>query len=545
MHKLKLSILILFISTTILAQKTYTRQDTLRGAITPERAWWDLSYYHLDITVNPADKTIEGTNTIIYSVISAGQVMQIDLQSPLRIYKVEQGGKTLKIVQEGSAHFITLLEVQLPGEINNIKIWYGGTPHEALRAPWDGGITWNEDSNGLPFIASSCQGIGASIWWPCKDHMYDETDSMLISVTVPENLMNVSNGRLRGIDERIEGSKTYHWFVSSPINNYGVNINIGDYVNYSEVYAGEKGNLDVNYYALRENIEKAKVQFTEVPRMLKAFEHWFGPYPFYEDGYKLVETPYLGMEHQSSITYGNKYQNGYLGSDLSDTGWGLKFDFIIIHESGHEWFANNITYTDQADMWIHESFTNYSENLFVEYYFGKKAGSEYVRGTRKRISNSRPIIPEAYHVNALGSGDMYYKGGNLLHMLRQLTKDDEKWRQVLRGLNKKYYHQVVTTGEIENYLSKQIERDLSPVFDQYLRDYRLPVLEYLIKGNTLEYRWSNVINKFDLPVKVKIGGDELWLEPTTTWQQMKIKSVKSGLFINPDFYVGSLNISGN
>ena len=287
------------------------------------------------------------------------------------------------------------------------------------------------------------------------------------------------------------------------------------------------------------------MQFTEVPRMLRAFEHWFGPYPFYEDGYTLVEVPYLGMEHQSSITYGNKYQNGYLGRDLSDTGWGLKFDFIIVHESGHEWFANSITYKDMADMWIHEGFTNYSENLFVEYYFGKKAGSEYVRGTRKGIGNNQPIIPGAYNVNTSGSGDMYPKGGNMLHMLRQLTKDDEKWRMTLRGMSEKFYHQVVTTDDIENYLSAQLERDLSPIFDQYLRDYRLPVFEYLFKDNSLEYRWSNSIKEFDLPVKVSIGGKELWLEPTTKWQILKVKSTKNGLKVNPDFYVATLNISGN
>src|SRR5690606_7352637 len=253
--------------------------------------------------------------------------------------------------------------------------------------PWDGGFSWKKDDNGNDFVATSCQGLGASVWWPNKDHMYDEVDSMLISVRVPKALMEVSNGQLRGVEDHKDGTNTYHWFVNNPINNYGVNVNIGDYVHFSEDYNGEKGILKMDYYVLKYNLEKAKQQFKDAPRMMEAFEHWFGPYPFYEDGYKLVEVPYLGMEHQSSVTYGNGFENGYLGRDLSGTGWGLKFDFIIIHESAHEWFANNITYKDIADMWIHESFTAYAESIFVEYFYGKKAGAEYVIGTRRGIQN--------------------------------------------------------------------------------------------------------------------------------------------------------------
>ncbi|MDN5204154.1 M1 family metallopeptidase [Fulvivirgaceae bacterium BMA10] len=537
--------LIIGITTPIFSQHThFNRRDSIRGSITPERAWWDLTYYHLNISVDPTAKKINGSNTVSYKVIDPGQVLQIDLQAPLRIYKAIQDGKTLSIDQEGSAHFINLEKKQVKGAVNNIEIFYGGTPHEAIRPPWDGGITWQKDNNGLPFAASSCQGIGASIWWPCKDHMYDEVDSMLMSITVPENLMDVSNGRFRGVDTHDNGTKTYHWFVNNPINNYGVNINIGDYVHFSEKYAGEKGELDVDYYVLRDNLEKAKAQFTEVPRMLKAFEHWFGPYPFYEDGFKLVEAPYLGMEHQSSITYGNGYQNGYLGRDLSGTGWGLKFDFIIVHEAGHEWFANNITYKDRADMWIHESFTNYSENLFVEYHFGKEAGATYVRGTRRAIRNDRPIIAP-YGVNAVGSSDMYYKGGNMLHTLRQVIDNDEKWRNILRGLNKTFYHQTVTSKQIEDYLSQQSGRDLNAFFNQYLRDTRIPVLEYMFENGQLQYRWANVVAGFDMPVKIIISGKSHWIQPTDQWNSKKLRAGKTGLKVDPDFYVSALNILGS
>ncbi|MDQ4139083.1 MAG: M1 family metallopeptidase, partial [Bacteroidota bacterium] len=422
---------------------TFTRQDTLRGSITPERAWWDLTHYHLDVRVNPTEKSMKGVNTISYRVLQANNTMQIDLQEPLKIDKVTHNGKSLNFRRDGNVFYISLNEPQQPGTVQKIEVYYGGIPQVSANPPWSGGVTWQKDKKGNPFVATSCQGDGASLWWPCKDHMYDEPDSMQISVTVPQKLTNVSNGRLRKVVQNNDGTKTFHWFVTNPINNYGVNVNIGDYVNFSEKYRGEKGTLDCNYYVLRDDLEKAKKQFKEVPRMLQAFEHWFGPYPFYEDSYKLVQVPYLGMEHQSSVTYGNKFANGYLGKDLSGSGWGLKFDFIIVHESGHEWFANNITYKDIADMWIHESFTAYSENLFLDYHFGKKASSEYVIGTRKNIKNDRPIVGY-YDVNYSGSGDMYYKGANMLHTLRQVVNNDEKWRAILRGLNKEFYHQTVT-----------------------------------------------------------------------------------------------------
>jgi len=347
---------------------------------------------------------------------------------------------------------------------------------------------------------------------------------------------------LLSVNKLKDGTKTYNWYVSNPISNYGVNINIGDYVSFSEVYQGEKGNLDCTYYVLRDNLAKAKEQFKDVPRMLKAFEHWFGPYPFYEDSYKLVEAPYLGMEHQSSVTYGNGFKNGYRGRDLSGTGWGLKFDFIIIHESGHEWFANNITYKDIADMWIHESFTNYSESLFVEYYYGKEAGYSYVRGIRKNIQNDKPIIGN-YNVNNEGSSDMYYKGANMLHTLRQIVSDDEKWRTILRGLNITFYHQTVTTKQIEDYLSSEVGLDLNPFFNQYLRDTRIPTLEYYFKDKVLGFRWTNCVSGFDIPLKITINGEEKWLKPLTTWKQETIVLENPKLEIDNNFYAAGFNIT--
>ncbi|MBC31715.1 MAG: peptidase M1 [Muricauda sp.] len=515
-------------------EPSYTRDEYLRGSITPEREWWDLTFYHLDIEVKPDEKYISGHNTIQYKVLKEHDVMQIDLQPPLEIKKITQGGKELSYKKAGTnAYHVLFDKPQQKGTINEVTITYAGKPREAMNAPWDGGFSWKKDQNGNHFVATSCQGLGASAWWPNKDHMYDEVDSMAISVTVPKNLMNVSNGRLRKVANNGD-TKTYHWFVNNPINNYGVNVNIGDYVHFGEKYQGEKGELDLDYYVLRDNLDKAKQQFKQVPMMMEAFEHWFGPYPFYEDGFKLVEVPYLGMEHQSSVTYGNQYQNGYLGRDLSGTGWGLKFDFIIIHEAGHEWFANNITYKDIADMWIHEGFTAYSENLYLDYHYGKEAAADYVIGTRKNIQNDRPIIGR-YNLNRRGSNDMYYKGANILHTLRQLLEDDEKWRKILRKMNRVFYHQTVTTQQIEQFLSKETGIDLTQFFDQYLRTSMIPTLEYTIEGKTMKYRYTNIVEGFDMPVRIYVDGNEKWIYPNADWKKEKLKI--PDIEIDRNFYI--------
>jgi len=522
-------------------QTTFTHADTLRGAVTPERAWWDLTYYHLNVTPNAKDSTLSGSTVINYQVLEQKQIIQVDLQEPLQIEKVIQDGQTQSYKRDGNAFFITLTKKQEKGKSESIEVFYSGRPRLAKRPPWDGGVQWVPDGKGNTIISTSCQGLGSSVWWPCKDHMYDEPDSMMVSITVPKAVMDVSNGKLRSVVENNDSTHTFNWAVVNPINNYGVNMNVAPYVSWSETYKGEKGDLPVSFYVYPENLEKAKVQFDQANKMLKAFEHWFGPYPFYEDGYKLVEVPYLGMEHQSSVTYGNGYKMGYLGRDLSKTGWGLKWDFIIIHESGHEWFANNITYKDVADMWIHESFTNYSENLYTEFYFGKDAGADYVIGTRALIANDIPIIG-TYHVNQEGSRDMYYKGGNMLHTIRQVVNNDEKWRQILRGLNKTFYHQTVESKQIEDYVSKNAGRDISKIFDQYLRDTRIPVLEYSFKGNSVQYRWGNVVTGFDMPVKIKLAdGKDQFVYPTTDWKTLKTKGEKT-LTIDRNFYVESKSL---
>ena len=524
----------------VLGQETaISRQEMLRGSVTPEREWWDVLHYDLSVQFMPDRRMIQGSNVITFKTLKPGTKMQIDLQTPLNITKITRGSSELKFEREGNVFWVTF-DKELPAGVEEkITITYGGRPTEARNPPWDGGISWGRDDLGNWFINTTCQGIGASIWWPNKDIGYDEPDrGMNINLTVPDDLVAVSNGRLKGIDaDATAKTKTFHWVVTSPINNYGVNANIGNYVSWSEKYEGLGGSLDVSYYALPHQKEQAMKTFQEVPRMLKAFEHWFGPYPWYEDGYKLVTVSYPGMEHQSSVTYGNYFRNGYRARDQSNgTGIGFKFDFIIVHESGHEWFGNNISMKDDADMWVHEGFTNYSENLFVEYYWGKEQGADYVIGTRSSIRNDRPIIG-TYASGRGGSGDMYPKGGNLLHTIRNIINDDAKWRSILIGLNRDFRRQTVTTQQVESYISKQAGLDLSKVFDQYLRDVRIPLFQYKIEGNKLSFKYDRVVTGFAMPLRVKINGKEIKLSPTATLQTMTAAEEVKTVEVDRNFYV--------
>lgn len=530
----------------------FTRQDTLRGSITPERAWWNVLHYNINIDVNIEKKEITGYNQLTFDVVQAGKnkVMQIDLQNPMIIEKITDGKTSYPFKREGNVYWIDFGEREFKKttskETTSILIYFKGNPKVAVNPPWDGGWIWTKDAKGRPWVTVACQGLGASIWYPCKDYQGDEPEEgAIINVTVPSDLVAVANGREGPPGEERNGKKNYSWRVASPINNYNIVPYIGHYVKFSEVYKGEKDLLSCDYWVLDYDLEKAKKQFgRDVKKMLKAFEHWFGPYPFYEDGYKLVESPHLGMEHQSAVAYGNHFQDGYLGMDLSGSGWGKKWDYIIIHESGHEWFANNITTNDIADMWIHEGFTMYSEVLFIEYYYGKKAGDEYCLGIRNNIANDIPLVGP-YGVNQEGSGDMYNKGANLLHTIRQVINNDELFRTILRGLNKDFYHKTVDSKDVEEYFSKKAGKDLSKIFDQYLRTTKIPALEYKLSDKAISYRWTNCIDDFNMPVKIKDQKGETWLSPTTSWQTTKLATVNvaSAPVFDNLFYMTAKQIS--
>ena len=544
--------LCLFIALTFAARRSAagqrnspvpTRADSLRGSNGPARSWWDAAFYDLHVSVSPADSSIRGWNAITYRVLKPASEMQIDLQSPLEVDSIIQDSKALAYRRNGNAFFVSLTAPQRTAARKTVTVYYHGRPRAAVRPPWDGGYIWRHDSTGAEWIATANEGLGASVWWPVKDYLADEPDSQRIAVTVPDPMVDVSNGRLRSTVHNGDGTTTYEWFVSEPINTYNVEVNAGQYTHIADSYAGERGTLTMDFWPLAYHADTARVQFQQAKPMMKCFEHWFGPYPWYRDGYKLIEAPHLGMEHQSGVAYGNAFKNGYMGRDLSGTGWGLKWDFIIVHESAHEWWGNNVTMQDQADMWVHESFANYAEGLYAECQDGKQAGAEYVIGSRRNIKNDGPIIA-AYGVNAEGSGDMYYKGGSMLHMLRQIIDNDHKWRSVLRGIQSTFWHKTVTGAEIERYISRASGIDFSKVFEQYLTTTKVPVLEYRFQAGGLAYRWTNAVPGFAMPVKVSIGGAGMprWLQPSETWKSMTAQwPATDSLTVDSNFYVGSRN----
>ena len=522
------------------SQKIFSRYDTMRGSITPYRMGWDVLQY--DITVQPdiLQKSITGKTIMTYYESAAVHTMQIDLQQPLVVDSIVNSNTHYKFTRDSNVCFVyvkdSLAKYKIAPGIRTLTIYYHGKPMESKRAPWDGGLVWRKDSLGRPWVATACQGVGASVWWPCKDHQSDEPDSgVTVHIIVPDTLAAISNGRLKNILPKPNGYAMWNWVVKNPINLYDVTMNIGNYVQWNDTLMGEDGKLDLQYWVLDYNKERAMKQFEQVKPLLHSHEYWFGKYPFYEDSYKLIETPYLGMEHQSGVAYGNKFKNGYFrffdNTDLSGTGWGMKWDYIIVHESGHEWFGNSITTKDMADMWVHEGFTDYSETLYTETLFGKQAGQEYCEGLRRKIKNDKPIIAP-YNVNEEGSGDMYYKGANMINTIRNVMDDDAKFREILQGLNHDFYHQTVTTKQVEEYISGKSGINFSKTFDQYLRTTQIPVLDYYYneKEGKFWYRWSNCVKGFNLPVVLQPGTK--FLEAKEKWKKHKIKGDVSSLLLS-------------
>jgi aminopeptidase N len=503
----------------ILASK-YTRADSLRGGLSPLREAIDVQHYDLNLKFDIDNRTISGYNEIEFKGVLFTDRFQLDLFEELNIESVIYNNALLPFEREGRAFYITMPEQMQKGKKYVVRINYSGKPVEAKLAPWDGGFVWKKTPSGKPWVGVACEGFGASSWYPCKDHLSDEPDKgAKITLTVPDSLQAISNGRHTDTQNDDNGWASYSWKVTYPINNYNITFYIADYAHFSDFHVNGNDTLTLDYYVLPENVEKAKKQFQQVHKTLKAFEHYFGKYPFYRDGYKLVESPYLGMEHQSAIAYGNKYLPGYMGKHLP----GIDFDYIIVHESGHEWWGNNVSMKDVADMWIHEGFCTYSEVLYVEYYQGKDTAQMYVNNMKKRVGNETPIIGD-YDVNSEGSGDMYNKGALMLHTLRSWVNDDERFFNLLRSIQSVFALQTVSTIQIENYMSKELNMKLRPFFNQYLRTAELPMLDYYFEGigktQQLFYKWT-AISGFNMPVRVMLEKDK-WttIYPFNMWQSV-------------------------
>lgn len=518
----------------------FSRQDTLRGSNGRGRNWWNVVHYDLNLAIDTAGKSIRGYNTIT-AVLTAtpADSLQIDLQELMFLDSVVMSGQQLPVFKEGNVWWVLYpFHTLFPGDTIRLTVYYHGKPRTAKLPPWDGGFIWAKDSTGKPWISVACQGLGASSWWPCKDFQGDKPDrGVSLNFFVPEGLQCIANGVPTGIYQESEwtqhpvyrqmarpGDRQFSFQVQAPINAYNVTCYIGDYIHWEDSLMGEKGLLTLRYHVLRYNEARARKHFSTVKRMLHCFEYWMGPYPFYQDGYKLVEAPFLGMEHQSAIAYGNAYKQGYNGTDRSGSGVGLLFDHLIVHESGHEWFGNNITAFDMADNWIHEGFTSYAEVLFAECITGREKAFNYSRGTRRNIRNDSPVIG-SYGVNDDGSSDKYDKGAALVHMIRVILQDDMRFRQLLRSLNQDFYHQTVSSDSIEAYINRFTGYNFTPLFDQYLRTTSIPVLEWYVRKKQLHYRFREVADRFTLPVPIRGAGKKSTvLFPTTDWQQIPWKS---------------------
>ncbi|MCC6180208.1 MAG: M1 family metallopeptidase [Bacteroidia bacterium] len=524
----------------VFSQSTsFTKDDTLLGSNHVYRAWVDMLNY--DITVKPdvINKTITGCNTMRYKVLSDSLpfILQLDLQEPMQIDSIFLDGKLFLNFKKEKNRWMLTFPKQDNKSVHYLSTYFSGMPHHAINPPWDGGWVWKKDSLGRPWASVACQGIGASVWFPCKDIQCDEATASL-HIILPDSLVGIGNGKLQKHQQ--DGLTSYDWTVENLINNYNVVPYIGNYILVHDSVQGENGKLMTDYWVLDYHKNKVESHLKpNVTKTLKCFEYWFGPYPFYNDSYKIVEAPYLGMEHQSNVAYGNYFLNGYAGRDLSNTGWGLKWDFIVVHESGHEWFGNSVTAKDVADNWIHEGFTSYSEVLFTECEFGKEAGSDYCIGVRKSILNDSPIIGN-YGVKNEGSGDMYYKGSQIVNMIRHFLNDDEKFRSLLRAINQTYYHQTVSSAELEEFISKFTNINLAPFFNQYLRTTQIPQLEYKITKNKIEFRFSNCIKDFTMPLKISADKERI-ITPTTQWQTLMLNTPIKQLKVDRNMYIDVKN----
>lgn len=525
----------LFAQSLVEQKKEYTRADTLRGSLRPERTCFDVTFYHLDVKIDTGNHSISGSNYIAFKAMADFKTLQLDLYDSMKISSITSHGARLNYRREFNAIFVDMPNLVKKGDTSSLTVYYDGKPTEAVRPPWDGGFTWTYDRDGNAWIAVSCEGMGASLWWPNKDYLGDEPDSMIIDCTIPTGLKCVSNGSEQGVNRNGDGTNTFRWFVHYPINNYNVTLNIGNYVHWSDQYDAQDGDiLSLDYYVLPYNLQKSKEQFTQVKPMMACYEKFLGKYPFWNDGYALVETPYLGMEHQGAIAYGNKYKTGYAGMDFSRIG--LDFDYIIIHETGHEWWGNSVSCSDIADMWIHEGFCTYTEAIYVECQYGYDTAMRYVNAKKGTVDNKSPVVG-LYGVNEEGDGDMYNKGMLFLNTLRHVVNDDNRWWSMIKCMSDTTFKMKnIGYQDVVNYFNRKTGRNLTAVFEQYLKKTDIPVFEYTLthlqgKNYELSYHWVVSVPNFNMPAFITTDGKAYTqIEATNQWQSTTLSLNKADDF---------------
>ena len=511
-----------------------TQAQLLRGGYGPYRANNHLLFYHLDIRINPQEKSIGGKNTVRFKMLQDGNRIQLDLNPDLSVDKILLGSVPLKYERQFGVVFIDFPQTLRAGRTYSIDFYYSGHPVSHGRF---GGFTFGQDPSGRPWIYTACEGIGASIWWPNKEQWRDRVQSMEISVSIPNSLVDVSNGKFLGKTDLGDGYTRWDWFVHYPINNYDVSLNVGNYVHFSD----RLGSLPLDFYALPEDLDKAKMQFAQAKGMLEAYQHYFGEYPFKKDGYKLIEVPYSGMEHQSAVTYGNHFTNGYLGRDWTGVGISPKFDFIIIHESAHEWFGNAINAADVSDMWIHEAWATYLESLYVEYRWGHDAALKYLDGYKPKIRDQRPIVGQR-GVLYDPPEDQYFKGALFINTLRSVVNNDPRWFALLHDFFQHFKYHSIMTEDVVSYFNQKTSMDLTPIFNQYLRHTAIPMLELKFNqaDGSVAYRWKVDEPGFVMPIRVGSAADpeDHWqiIRPTTEWQTIKTPLTKDQFEVATDLY---------
>jgi len=513
-----------------------TPNNLLMGYLNENRSSYRVSFYDINIDFNLEKKSINGFVTIKAESLNDLRKLQIDLAKNLKISRISYKDVDLNFSREYDAVLIDFPDYIKKGDIFEFTVFYNGIPQGADNPPWAGGFTWSKDKEERDWIAVSCEGEGARIWWPNKDHITAEGDSVRMAYTVPSNVVAVGNGKLRSVKSK-NNKSTYEWFVNNPINNYNISVQIGNYVAVQDTLIKENEVHYINHYVLDYNEELAANYFIQSKEVIRFYEKYFGDYQWYEDGYKLIEVPYLGMEHQSAVTYGNGFS---LYNGVRSKSWPMYgvIDPLIIHETGHEWFGNSVTASDPTHIWIHEGMQVYSESLYFEDKFDSyDVGVHYLNSIKNRIVNEIPIVGNENENHWALNGDTYMKGAWIMHTLRSVINDDAVWFEILKEFMIENAKGFANTKDFFDKVYEKTSLDLWYFAEQYFYTPNQPQLEYYQTNSEFFYRWSNVNDNFIMPIDLLVNGKTIRALPSQEFQSIKITKHSQVEVMDWKFYV--------